>query len=649
MDATIFSESPPEGLETSHRSWRRWTTRWHRPPEQPRWVRPILLGLLILATLTYTWGIRNFALEPFYGGAARSMSISWHNFIFGAFDPFGTISVDKLPGALWIQALSLRIFGFHLWAFALPQAVEGVLSVWVLYRALRRIAGPLTGLIGAAFLVAAPATALLNRGNISDSLLILLSTLALDAVVASIVDERPRRLLLAGLWLGLAFQAKMIQAWLLFPGLFVAYLMAARGTLLARWRAIIAAGVVMVVVSLSWMTAVSLVPAHDRPYVDGTNDNSLFSQVFLYNGTQRLGLSIGHSAVAHPIQPFGHAIYEAGLAAGTYSIPSGWNRLVHGPFGRDIGWLLPLSLAGLVLLLVRTRHRTRGDPIKAATLLWGTELVVLIAFFSAGTYLNSYYTAALSPIIAVLVTLGLREWWLTESNSWRWRAGGILAIGGTVGLACYLLPGTAGLRPWLLAAVLALGLIFVVVAVFRQADPARSRRRGLIIAAAVLAAGFVPAATVADVVVAGLGPFATPYQLPATNYLTNGSAEHFQAQYSKFEQQIDGLPENFLAGVFYTSGIAGGFTMMTGHEFLPIGGFSGGAPVPTVGRIEQLAKEGRIQLALVPLDATKDPRVNWIIHDCAKLGPSFIDLGVTFQNFRCLPLPVPVRGTRPAH
>ena len=114
------------------------------------------VGLLGLATLTYTWGIGDFALEPFYGGAARSMSISWHNFFFGAFDPFGTVSVDKLPGALWIQALSLRIFGFHLWAIALPQALEGVLSVWVLYRALCRIAGPVTGLVGAALLVAAP-------------------------------------------------------------------------------------------------------------------------------------------------------------------------------------------------------------------------------------------------------------------------------------------------------------------------------------------------------------------------------------------------------------------------------------------------------------------------------------------------------------
>jgi 4-amino-4-deoxy-L-arabinose transferase-like glycosyltransferase len=602
-------------------------------------VRPILLGLLALAALTYSWGIGNFALEPFYGAAARSMSTSWHNFMFGAFDPFGTISVDKLPGALWVQALSLRLFGFHLWAIALPQAVEGVLSVWVLYRALRRVSGPVTGLIGAALLVAAPATALLNRGNISDSLLILLSTLALDAVVAAIVDERPRRLLLAGLILGLAFQTKMIQAWLLFPGLAVAYLFAARGTLAARWRAVVAAGVVMVVVSLSWMTAVSLVPAHNRPYVDGTTNNSLFAQVFLYNGTTRLGISTGSSLVARPVEPFGHSIYEGGLAAGTYAVPAGWDRLVHGPFGRDVGWLLPLSLVCLVLLLVQTRRRPRGDPVKAATLAWGTELVVLVAFFSAGTYLNSYYTAALDPIIAVLVTLGAREWWLAQSHSSAWRAGGVLAVGGTVGLASYLIPGSAGLRPLLLGVVLAFGVLFGVAVLCGRADRARSRPRGLMVGAALLAVGFVPAATVADVVAVGLGPFATPYQSKATTYLTQVAPERFQSRATSLDRQIDPLPENFLVGAFYTSGAAGGLIMMTGHEFLPIGGFTGGAPVPTLGRIEQLVDEGEIRLAFVPLDATSDRRVAWIVQHCSKVGRPAHERGnVLFQNFRCLPV-----------
>jgi 4-amino-4-deoxy-L-arabinose transferase-like glycosyltransferase len=140
------------------------------------------------------------SVESFYGAAARSMSESWHDFIFGAFDPAGTVTVDKLPGALWVQALSLRVFGFHIWALVLPQVVEGVLTVLVLYRAVRRLAGPAAGLTAAAVLAVTPVTVLLSRGNVSDSLLVLLLVLAADATAAALLSGSLRQLLLAGVW-----------------------------------------------------------------------------------------------------------------------------------------------------------------------------------------------------------------------------------------------------------------------------------------------------------------------------------------------------------------------------------------------------------------------------------------------------------------
>ena len=225
------------------------------------------------------------SVESFYGAAARSMSESWHDFIFGAFDPAGTVTVDKLPGALWVQALSLRVFGFHIWALVLPQVVEGVLTVLVLYRAVRRLAGPAAGLTAAAVLAVTPVTVLLGRGNVSDSLLILLLVLAADATSAALLTGSLRQLLLAGVWVGLAFQAKMIQAWLVLPALAAAYLLAAPAARLrTRCAHVALAGLVTAVVSLSWMTAVSLVPSQDRPYVDGSPDDSVYTQVFDYNG-----------------------------------------------------------------------------------------------------------------------------------------------------------------------------------------------------------------------------------------------------------------------------------------------------------------------------------------------------------------------------
>lgn len=261
-------------------------------------------------------------------------------------------------------------------------------------------------------------------------------------------------------------------------------------------------------------------------------------------------------------------------------------------------------------------------------------MVVLVVFFSAGRYLNSYYTAALSPIIAVLVALGLREWWLTKSNSWAWRTGAAVAVVGTVGLACELVPPWAGLNRILVDVVLALAVVALATVVLRHGDAPRSRRRGLIIGAVVLAIGFVPAATVADVTVAALGPFATPYQLPATNYQTQGIAEQFQARHTPFERLVDSFPEHELVGLYYTSSSVAGDVMMTGHELLPIGGFSGGAPEPTVSRIKQLAPQ--VPLVLVPLNASADPRVAWIIHHCAKMyAPIDQGRGLIYQNYRC--------------
>ena len=212
------------------------------------------------------------------------MAASWHDFIYGAFDPAGTITLDKLPGAFWVQALAVRALGFHTWVIVAPQAAEGVLTVLVLYRAVQRLAGPAAGLIAAAIVAVSPATVLLSRGNIADSLMILL-VLAADAVSGAIANGSQARLVLAAIWVGLAFQAKMIEAWLVLPAFGLAYLLSGPGSVRRRLRQLVVAGLV----SVSWMTAVSVVPASHRPYADGSHDNSLYEQVFVYNGFGRFG------------------------------------------------------------------------------------------------------------------------------------------------------------------------------------------------------------------------------------------------------------------------------------------------------------------------------------------------------------------------
>ncbi|HEY1821403.1 MAG TPA: glycosyltransferase family 39 protein [Trebonia sp.] len=338
------------------------------------WPRRCALVLIAaLAGLSYGWAIAQDTLEFYYAAAVRSMSMSWHNFIFGAFDPAGTISLDKLPGAFWIQALAVRAFGFHPWVIILPQAAEGVLTVLVLYRAVSRLAGPTAGLVAALIVAASPATVALNRGNISDSLMILLLVLAADALSAAIAAKGGPRwgtqawLALAAFWVGLAFQAKMIEAWLVLPAFGLAFLLDGPGPLARRVRQVVVAGIVAGIVSLAWMTAVSLVPAAHRPYTDGSSNDSVYAQVFVYNGFGRFGDQTPVQLLSSQLAP-NQSLYIA---------PSGVDRLFTGSLGRDAGWLLPAAFLAAIWGIASRWRRPRGDGLRACYVPWGTWLLIL--------------------------------------------------------------------------------------------------------------------------------------------------------------------------------------------------------------------------------------------------------------------------------
>src|ERR1700678_3669440 len=169
---------------------------WRSPAGQPRWARPALIGVAAVSAVFYSWNAAGNR-EIYYAAAVRSMSMSWHNFLFASFDPAGTITLDKLPGAFWVQALSVRVFGVHAWALVLPQVVEGVARVLVLYRLVRRLAGDPAAILAALVFVLSPATVALNRGNVPDTLMILLVLLAADATARSAVTGRMRSLIWA--------------------------------------------------------------------------------------------------------------------------------------------------------------------------------------------------------------------------------------------------------------------------------------------------------------------------------------------------------------------------------------------------------------------------------------------------------------------
>jgi 4-amino-4-deoxy-L-arabinose transferase-like glycosyltransferase len=610
--AVIPETAPAPASGAPH--WRRFLTPWRSPPDQPAWARPALLAIAALAAVAYGWGMAGASVESFYGAAARSMSESWHDFIFGAFDPAGTVTIDKLPGELWVQALSLRVFGFHIWALVLPQVVEGVLTVLVLYRAVRRLAAPAAGLTAAAVLAVTPITVLLSRGNVSDSLLILLLVLAADATSAALLTGSLRQLLLAGVWVGLAFQAKMIQAWLALPALAAAYLLAAPAARLrTRCAHVALAGLVTAVVSLSWMTAVSLVPSQDRPYVDGSADDSVYTQVFDYNGLGRL--TGNWVRIAGPPSPIVIAAVESGqsLTAETIGIKASWHRLLAGPFAADSGWLLPAAVAGALGVLISRRRQGRRDPLRAAVVLWGGWWLILAVFFSAGTYLNSYYVAALIPAVAALCGAGIAA---CGPRPWSARVRLIVAatVFACVGYGAYLISGAAS-GPVVLTAV---ALVVAAAAVARLLLPA-SGQGGHLTAVAFAGAAvlLLPAAASVNCVIRGLGPFDTPFESSKTahnNQLLAAAAPGLTRAVQRLELHTP--PGDALFGTD-TSGLAQSYILYSGREVLPIGGYLGNVPAPTLATLQADISRGYVAVFLLPVSPPGvDPRVRWLESHC---------------------------------
>ena len=587
----------------ANRSWLRHLEFWRSPDDQPGWARPVLLVMVLVSVILLTWRSGSY-LELYYAATVRSMSMSWHNFFFAAFDPAGTVTLDKLPGAFWVQALSVRVFGLHTWTILLPQVVEGVLSVLVIYRMVRRLSGPGAGLVAAGILVLSPANVALNRGNISDTLMILLLLLGANSTVTAVTTGRWAHLLAAGAWVGLAFQAKMIEAWIVLPALGFFYLFAATGGGLRRLFRVGLMGVVAGAISLSWMTVVTLIPATSRPYVDGSQHNSLFQQVFVYNGFGRLD----------QVSPNQQLSQSIGLRIPSPP-PAAWNRLLVGSFGRDIGWLLPAALILAVAGLVVTWRRPPRDLVRASFVLWGTWLVAFGFTFSVSTSINSYYLAGLTPAIAGLIGSGSVLLWSYRQTVWA-RVCALVVVLVTVAYQAWLLPTSGtGLPGWLEPVLLALGALVAMALLLALWRPTLPSLLPAGLAGSLLALVLIPIIASLSIASNHLGPFDTPFQPVAVTYGVRAFFDvtaHTASLIPGLEKYRNGAP--FLMAD-QTSALAAPFIYVSGEEVLPIGGYTGTIPEPTVSAIESMVHAGDFHLVLQS-PKTTDPRLVWIARHC---------------------------------
>ncbi|MDX3002505.1 glycosyltransferase family 39 protein [Kribbella solani] len=562
------------------------------PSAQAAYVRPAALVMLAATAFLYLWNLTASGYgNGFYAAAQQAGTQSWKAWLFGSLDAGNAITVDKPPAAAWVGTAFARVFGFNSFTVLAPQALMGIAAVGLLYLTVRRIAGPVAGLIAGSALALTPVAVLMFRFNNPDALLVLLMVAAAYCVVRSLSRASARWLMLAGVAIGFAFLTKMMQAFLVLPAFGLVYLIAAPTSL--RRRVLHLAGALgAVIVSAGWYVAlVELWPASSRPYIGGSTNNSLLELALGYNGLSRLLGGAGNDG--------GGGAGGGGGGNSGFGGSTGITRMFGASFGTEISWLLPAALIALVGGLWVTRRAARTDLLRAGFVLWGGWLLVTAGVFSfmSGT-IHPYYAVALAPAIAGLVALGF---WVGRQHRWLLAA----MILPTVVWDYVLLERTPEFVPWAKYVVVGAGVLAVVLLLAGR----RLRR-------------ILPAAVLAATVALGLG--STAYAASTAAQLHNGSIPAAGPAGTTTGGQLGapgngmGAPGNGLRApggdvsssseltallektsstwAAATSGAqsAGSLELATGKSVIAIGGFSGIDNAPTLAQFKQWVAEGKI-------------------------------------------------------
>lgn len=604
----------------------------------PRWETPAAIALIVGTAVAYLvnlsasgWG------NSFYAAAVQAGSQSWTAFFFGSSDAANSITVDKPPMSLWVMGLSVRLFGLNSWSVLAPQVIIGAASVALLWRTVRRHAGPAAGLLAGLTLALTPVAALMFRFDNPDALLVLLMIGAVWATLRAVDDGRTRWLVLAGAAVGAGFLTKQLQVMLVVPPIALTYLLAGPVSLPRRLGQLVAALGAAVVTAGWWIAVVELWPASSRPWIGGSQNNSILELTLGYNGLGRLnGEETGSVTAGGP---------GGGGAGGGQWGETGILRLFEAAQGGQIAWLIPAALiVGLAALVVRGRA-PRTDGLRAGLVLWGLWLVVtgLTFSFMAGIF-HAYYTVALAPAVAALAGTGAVVLWRRRDRiaSRLVLAAAVIA---TVATAWILLSRSANFVPWLKIVVVVAGVVAVV---------------GVLVPR--LTRGRLAAATVTAALIAGLaGPTAYAVHTIATPHTgsivsAGPSVEGGRGGFGgpgdgrgrgdgqaagRFPgaptgglpagalppgaQVPDGGPAGGGAGGLLTgstpgadltaileqdseqytwvaatvgSNAASGYQLATQDPVMPIGGFNGSDPSPTLEQFQQYVADGRIHFFL---------------------------------------------------
>lgn len=571
-----------------------------------------LLVLALYSGFTNLWGLAHVERSEYYAAISKSMSLSFSNFIFGAMDPAGTVTVDKIPASFWIPALLVKIFGFSTLAVTLPNALAGLTATFFMTLIVKKYYGMTAGLIVGSIISTTPILVAVSRSNQPYPIYFLLIAIAIRYSIVALNESSTKDLIWAGFWIGIAFNSYMLLAWALWPPLILGYFFTNQ-RLQQKIRSLCLAGFISFLVSGIWILLATAVPASKRPYLGGTNNNSALEIVFGYNGFGRFfkGDKQSESMLSRTfVPPFGGE-------------PSPF-RLFNVYLIGQISWLLPTALVS-VALLIFLKH-------KSPTFLFATSyLLIQLTIFSSVQGMHQFYLATIAFPIALIIMIGIQEFIRLRKPIF------ILAVLGTTIIWAFFVSFSNGqyffFAPYF--QLLILGL-FITLS-FKQFQKIPQLLTSILfISSLVLTPGLwsIGATQVSNAINPTAGPsledlMIFKFQQDPNNLggivKKSENSETNEREYKELIEFVRLDTDSKFALATFTSLSAAPFINSTDELILPIGGFNGNDPSPTLIDFENYVKNGEVRFVLreqnkrsVNVSSTTLEIRRWVDQNCEK-------------------------------
>jgi len=606
-----------------------------------------ILGILLLsAILNFSYLAQDGLANLYYAAGVKSMMMNWHNFFFVSFDPSGFITIDKPPLGFWLQALSAKIFGFKGWSLILPQALGGVVSVYLIYILVKRYYGLGAGLISALTLALTPIFVAASRNNTIDGLLAMTLLFAAFMFLTATSEVNLKKLLVAFFLMGVGFNIKSLEAFTVLPSFYLTYLFAHQGMYKRKLIHLIAGTVVLIISALPWFIVVDSISPEQRPYVGSSDNNSEFQLATGYNG---LGHFLGHGEkipgqrgqitnsgpVPAPNVITPGSSKQLGAQLGETGKPGPF-RLLNRQVGGQIGWMLPMTLVGIVIAINQIRRRIQFEEGNMALLFWSCWLVPQLVFFSLAQGFHRYYLVVMAPGVAALVGISYRiiANWVTNQGKKRYVLPFAILL--TFGIQLWIISQYDEWRYWILPVVAGSGIIVFSMLIWLIKNTRAGENKSytqVILIMGIVGLLIAPFAWSITPVLYGAGNPSFPYAGPDLNpKIKNSNIQGWMPNLATMfmgDQTISKL-ENFLVthknGEKYlvavpNAHIAAPLILDIGQPIMTYGGFMGSEKIVSVDELEELVASRQVRYIMIGSQYSRQPQIDDWVNSHGRLVP----------------------------